>query len=57
MTTANGDRRAHGEAPGRPPTVLLRWVRVDWVYDHQLRRLLDQDDRQLAHELGITRWS
>lgn len=59
MTTANGDPRAHGEAPGSPAgaPLLLCPVRVDWVHDHQLRRLLEQDDRQLARELGITGWS
>lgn len=57
MTTASGDRHAPGEAPSSLPAVRLRPVRVDWVHDHQLRRLLEQDDRQLARELGITGWS
>ncbi|MGD9961922.1 hypothetical protein [Nocardioides sp.] len=55
--TANGDPRARTEALGGPPGAPLRPVRVDWVHDHQLRRLLEQDDRQLARELGITGWS
>lgn len=57
MTTANGDPRTHGKVPGGPSGVPPRPVRVDWVHDHQLRRLLEQDDRQLARELGITGWS
>ncbi len=57
MTTANGDPRTHGKVPGSPSGAPLRAVRVDWVHDHQLRRLLEQDDRQLARELGITGWS
>lgn len=57
MTTASGDRHAPREVPGSPPTAPLRPVRVDWVHDHQLRRLLEQDERQLARELGITGWS
>lgn len=57
MTAANGDPRPHGEAPGSFPGAPLRPVRVDWVHDHQLRRLLEEDDRQLARELGITGWS
>lgn len=56
MTTANGDPRANGKVPGGPSGA-PRPVRVDWVHDHQLRRLLEQDDRQLARELGITGWS
>lgn len=57
MATANGDPRARSEALGSPSGAPLRPVRVDWVHDHQLRRLLEQDDRQLARELGITGWS
>lgn len=57
MTTTNGDGRAHGEVPGSPFAAPLRPVRVDWVHDDQLRRLLEQDDRQLARKLGITGWS
>lgn len=57
MTTANGDPRARSGALGSPSGVPLRSGRVDWAHDHQLRRLLEQDDRQLARELGITGWS
>ena len=57
MTTASGDPRTHGKVPGSPSGAPPRPVRVDWAHDHQLRRLLEQDDRQLARELGITGWS
>lgn len=56
--TADGDPLAAAGAPGSPAAARLCLVRVDWVHHHhQLRRLLMQDDRQLARELGITGWS
>ncbi len=57
MASGGGDRRAYVEVGG--PSHVVPWlaVRVDWIHNDRLRRLLEKGDRQLARKLGITDWS
>lgn len=55
MFPGRSDKRAHfGVERGRQSPRVDQRPHVDWVHEHQLHRLVDQDDRQLARELGIT---